>query len=70
MEVPSCPRYSLGIPRVILGEPVDLPVHHNPGKEAVQSTVIILPPAVENYNPKGELSVPLEAVGSRLNLLI
>ncbi|UCH10294.1 MAG: hypothetical protein JSU61_14050, partial [Fidelibacterota bacterium] len=69
MEVPSCPGYSLGIPRVILGEPVELPVHHNPGKEPVQNTVIILPPAVENYNPQGALSVPQTAIGTRLNLL-
>jgi hypothetical protein len=70
MEVPSCPGYSLGIPRVILGEAVELPVHENPGKEPDQNTLIIIPPEVENYNPQGKLSAPQEAVGTLLNLLL
>lgn len=70
MQVPSCPGYSLAIPRVILGEAVELPVHHNPGHEAAQKPPVILPSPVESYNPRGELSIPQSAVGARLNLLI
>jgi hypothetical protein len=70
MQVPSCPGYSLAIPRVILGEAVELPVHDDPGKEAAQNTPVIIPPPVENYNPQGELALPQSAVGTQLNLFL
>ena len=70
MQVPSCPGYSLAIPRVILGEAVELPAHNNPGPEAAQKPPVILPPPVENYNPQGELSTPRPGAGSRLNLIV
>jgi hypothetical protein len=70
MQVPACPGYSLAIPRVILGEAVELPVHDNPGSDAPQKPPVILPPPVENYNPRGELSIPQSGVGTRLNLFI
>jgi hypothetical protein len=68
MQVPSCPGYSLAIPRVILGEAVELPVHNNPGSDAPQKPPVILPPPVRSYNPWGELALPQSAVGARLNL--
>ena len=69
MVITGCPGYSLAIPRVILGEPVELPLQENPREKPDLNMIVIIPPKVEQYNPRGVLSSPAEAVGTRLNLL-
>ena len=68
MVITGCPGYSLAIPRVILGEPIQLPSTANPASEPA-SKAVSLPPRVEVYNSQGAWLPSGKAVGTIVNYL-